>query len=41
MNIPFEQAKSKIGNIGNTSITKIDYDIENNIFNVIELGNKN
>lgn len=38
MNIPFEQTKSKIGNIANTGITKIDYDVENNIFNVIELG---
>lgn len=38
LNIPFEQTKQKIGNIGNTSITKIDYDVKNNEYNVIEVG---
>ncbi len=41
MNIPFKETKSKIGNLGNTSITKIDYDSENNNFNIIELGSIN
>ena len=38
LNIPFEETKEKIGNLDNTSVTKIDYDIENDEYNVIELG---
>ena len=38
MNIPFEQTKEKIGNLGNTSINKIIYDDETNKFEVEYLG---
>ena len=38
MNIPFEQTKEKIGNLGNTSITKVIYDDETNKFEVEYLG---
>ena len=38
MNIPFEQTKEKIGNLGNTSITKVIYDDEANKFEVEYLG---
>ena len=38
LNIPFEETKSKIGNLGNTSVTRVDYDLENNEYNVVELG---
>ena len=38
MNIPFEQTREKIGNLGNTSITKVIYDDETNKFEVEYLG---
>ena len=38
MNIPFEQTKEKIGNLENTSITKVIYDAETNKFEVEYLG---
>ena len=38
MNIPFEETKKQIGNLKNTSITKIIYDNETNSFNVEYLG---
>ena len=41
MNIPFEQTKDKIGNLGNTSITKIEYDTELEEFEVIDIGSMN
>ncbi len=41
LNIPFEQTKNKIGNLNNTSITKILYDNSTKSFEVIELGNMN
>ncbi len=38
MNIPFEDTKKKIGNLGNTSITKIIYNNDENKFNVEYIG---
>ena len=38
MNIPFEKTKEKIGNLSNTSITKIIYSKETDIFEVKEIG---
>ena len=41
LGIPFEQTKEKIGNLGNTSITKVIYDNNAKRFEVIELNNMN
>ena len=38
LEIPFEQTKSKIGDIENTSITFIDYNNESNQFKVLRIG---
>lgn len=38
MNIPFEETKEKIGNLENTSITKIIYNSDQDRFNIIYLG---
>jgi len=38
MNIPFEKTKEQIGNLGNTSITKIVYNNDKEKFDVIYLG---
>ncbi len=38
MNIPFEKTKEQIGNLGNTSITKIVYNNDKERFDVIYLG---
>lgn len=37
LNIPFELTKEKIGHLGNTSITKIIYDDNNQTFEVIKM----
>lgn len=41
MNIPFEKTKEQIGDLGNTSITKIIYKEDENKFEVIYLGKYN
>ena len=38
MNIPFEETKKRIGDIGNTTITKVIYDEETNNFEVEYIG---
>ena len=41
LDIPFEQTKEKIGNLRNTSITKVIYDNDIKRFEVIKLNNMN